>query len=132
MSIYDKVRYLAMRKGMTLPEFAEKMGIARTALYKWRTHSPSIEMVKKVADYFEVPIDYLVDGTNKTNWNIEENSIDLDNIVNSEINLTYCGEELTVAEKRRLDDLLTGMFWEKKERSITKKKDESMNSDKVK
>ena len=59
MAIAAKIRELRMKKGKSLQEVADAVGVSKTHVWeleKGRTENPSLEMLTKLADYFEVPI----------------------------------------------------------------------------
>lgn len=50
----------------------------------------------------------------------DQNELDLEEMLESNVAMTYGGEELTESEKQRVKDILTTVFWEK----IHKERDE--------
>lgn len=44
---------------------------------------------------------------------IEQDELDLEKMLESNIAMTYGGEELTESERQRVKDILTTVFWEK-------------------
>ncbi|MBC1651277.1 helix-turn-helix domain-containing protein [Listeria booriae] len=62
MSIVKRIRSLAADKKITIAELERKLGLANSSIRKWDERMPGIDKVQKVADYFQVPIDYLVGG----------------------------------------------------------------------
>lgn len=60
---------LALRKshGLTRAALAAKLGTTHSAIYKWENelNLPQMETAIKMADYFEVSLDYLM-GRNST------------------------------------------------------------------
>ena len=65
MSIIKNIKQLAESKGVTIPELGTKLGIGKSAVYKWDESSPKTETLQKVADYFNVSIDQLIYGYNR-------------------------------------------------------------------
>lgn len=63
--IYETIKALCDRKGMTIKALEEKAGIANGTIGKWRDSVPSVDTIKKVADVLRVSIDYLVKGGKK-------------------------------------------------------------------
>lgn len=61
--MFDRVKELSDKKGISLTELAQKMEWADKAIYNWKTSKPSIDKVEKVADYFGVSTDYLLSRT---------------------------------------------------------------------
>lgn len=122
MGLYENIKYLASRKGMTIPEFAEEIGVGKTSIYKWKDQNPSFDVVLQVAAYFGVTVEYLVSGSDSPDWATNDDLYDLEEMLNNGVNMAYGGEELTDEEKQRVRDILTGIFWEKKAKQNGKKK----------
>ncbi len=57
--LFDKIRKLSEQRGENLKTVSKKLGLSENAIYKWKTQSPNIENVMKVAEYFNVSLDYL-------------------------------------------------------------------------
>lgn len=63
MSLATRLNQLRIRKGASLQEVADAIGVSKTHIWeleKNRSTNPSIEMLTKLADYFGVTIRYLV------------------------------------------------------------------------
>ena len=58
----ENLKLLREERGVTQREFSQKLGISKTTLcyYEQGKVSPSIEMLIKLANYFNCSIDYLV------------------------------------------------------------------------
>ncbi|MCT4583761.1 MAG: helix-turn-helix domain-containing protein [Peptostreptococcaceae bacterium] len=66
----EKMKLLRKELSLTQAELAEKLNITRSALslYELGKRQPDFETLNKIADFFEVSTDYLLDRTNiKTN-----------------------------------------------------------------
>lgn len=61
MEIFNKVKKLCEEHNISIFELENQIGISRGVLYTWKKSIPSIEKVYKVAKYFNISIDYLVD-----------------------------------------------------------------------
>ena len=57
----DKIQYLCKLKGVSQNKLEKELGFSNGAMSKWDISSPSIDKIEKVADYFDVSIDYLID-----------------------------------------------------------------------
>lgn len=57
-----KIKNLRIQKGKTQQELADLLNISRSTLagYESESKQPSYEMLVKIADYFDVPTDYLL------------------------------------------------------------------------
>jgi len=62
----EKLKELRAKHGLTQATFAEIFNISSGTIAMWETgkRTPDIEMIKKIAEYFEVSVDYLVDHKN--------------------------------------------------------------------
>ena len=54
---------------MTLNRLGLELGFSKGAISYWDTNFPSIDKVHKVADYFNVSVDYLLGRTDKPEIN---------------------------------------------------------------
>ena len=57
-----RLRSLREETGYNIREFAEKFNVGKTTISNWETDNrfPSQEMLIKLADYFDVSLDYLL------------------------------------------------------------------------
>ena len=65
MSLGAKLVELRLRKGQSLQQVASAVGISKTHVWqleKGASENPSIEMLKRLAEHFGVPVTYLVDS----------------------------------------------------------------------
>lgn len=60
MNLYLVVRRLCDEKGTNVNQLEKALGFSHRSISRWDKSSPSIESVKKVADYFGVTVDYLL------------------------------------------------------------------------
>ncbi|WP_165000313.1 helix-turn-helix domain-containing protein [Anaerophilus nitritogenes] len=58
--IVESIKKLCNRQGITLTHLEKKLGFGRGSISKWDKNTPSINRVKKVAEYFNVSLDYLL------------------------------------------------------------------------
>lgn len=61
MTLVEKIRELANRKNMNLPQLEIELGFGNGTISRWKTSSPNTDKLKKVADYFGVSMDSLLD-----------------------------------------------------------------------
>lgn len=59
--IKDIVRELCRQRGMSLTKLEELLQLSNGTIGKWDKVSPKAESLIKVADYFGVSVDYLLD-----------------------------------------------------------------------
>lgn len=60
MSTFDRIKELAKSHGMSLKDLSLKLGMGENSIYRWTNTTPSLDNLQKVADYFDVSIDYLL------------------------------------------------------------------------
>ena len=63
MTVFDRVKELAKKQGISIVELEEKLGFGRNSLYSWKKKTPNWDRLSKVADYFGVTTDYLLGRT---------------------------------------------------------------------
>lgn len=62
MTLLDRVKNLCRNKGISQGKMEKEIGISNGASSKWKTSSPSLEILEKLSNYFEVSVDYLMTG----------------------------------------------------------------------
>lgn len=63
MTVFDRVKKLAEKQGISIVELEEKLDFGRNSLYSWNKKTPNGDRLKKVADFFNVTTDYLLGRT---------------------------------------------------------------------
>lgn len=63
MTVYERIQELSKEHGLSVRELGRKLDIGETTIYKWKTQTPKLDVLEKVADYFDVSVDYLVGRT---------------------------------------------------------------------
>lgn len=68
MAIGDKIQVLRKEHGWSQQQLAKKIGTSGPIVgrYERGEMTPSVEVAKKLADTFDVTLDFLVDDTGKT------------------------------------------------------------------
>ena len=61
--IYENVRKLCEKKGVSIYRLEKDLEFSPSSIVKWKTSKPSVDKMQKVADYFGVPIEYFVEGS---------------------------------------------------------------------
>lgn len=62
-SIFEIVKDLCEKQGISLNTLEEKLGLGRNSLYGLKRNQPSAERLQQIADYFNVSTDYLLGRT---------------------------------------------------------------------
>lgn len=63
MTFYEKLNGLCIQKGTSVTAVAVNLGFSRSLVTTWKNSKgmPRSSTVKKIADYFSVPVDYFYD-----------------------------------------------------------------------
>lgn len=65
MTAFDIVKSLCEEQKLSIVELEERLNFSRNSLYSWKKNKPSSEKLEKVADYFNVSVDYLLGRTDQ-------------------------------------------------------------------
>lgn len=62
--MYKKIEKLMKKKKLTQYMLAKETGIPQSCLSDWKTgrSNPKLDKLKILSDYFDVPIEYFLDG----------------------------------------------------------------------
>ena len=68
MKFADRLKELRISKGLSQKELAKLMGVSSStiSMYEQDQREPSFEIEERIADYFNVDLDYLRGGSNST------------------------------------------------------------------
>ena len=101
MTLVEKIRALARQRDLSLPQLEQELGLGNGTISRWRSSSPNTEKLQKIADYFQVSMDYLL-GREQYLTQKDEKDIakDLDNIIEKLASgedgpASYNGEEIS-------------------------------------
>lgn len=65
MTTLDRVKILCKERGITVPILEERLNIPNNTIYQWKSRTPGTDRLEKVADYFNVSVDYLLGRTDE-------------------------------------------------------------------
>lgn len=63
MTLKDRVKALAQERGISLPALESELGFGNSTIVKWDKSTPNADKLNAVAKYFNVTMDYLLNGT---------------------------------------------------------------------
>lgn len=106
MELRDNIKELATQRKISIAELERTLGFGNGSISKWNKQSPSTEKLKKVADYFDVSTDYLLDREPSKNISVE----DALNAV-----MSYDGKPITDNDREILRGIIEGYLNNKKE-----------------
>lgn len=69
MNFLERLEVLLKEKGVSATKMSLDLGFSKDAVFNWKKRGaiPSGEMLAKVADYFDVSVDYLLGRTDERN-----------------------------------------------------------------
>ncbi|MFW8620858.1 helix-turn-helix domain-containing protein [Enterococcus thailandicus] len=60
MNTYEIIKELAKEKKLSIRQLEINFGYSNGYLAKWKTNTPNSDELKRIADYFNVSVDYLL------------------------------------------------------------------------
>lgn len=96
MTTLERVKELCKSRGITVIRLEEKLEIPKNTIYQWKRIAPSLDKIQKVADFFDVSIDYLLGRT-------DQKSIQEDNTVHT-FAAHHDGDEWTEEELEEIEE----------------------------
>ena len=115
MEFGEILRALREERRLSQSELAKVLNVSNVAIshYERGAREPNNEMLKKVSQYFNVSIDYLL-GKNVPKWATDEDLIIFDEALKRNgVAMTYNGVELSEEDKIKLDAMIKAMLWER-------------------
>lgn len=94
MTLTKRIKELCTKKKVTFAEIERSIGLSNGQIRRWDKVSPRISTLEKVADYFQVSVDFLLGRTSISNYQKY-------NEVAEENNSTYPSVEKEVACDKR-------------------------------
>ncbi|MCY9664510.1 helix-turn-helix domain-containing protein [Paenibacillus alginolyticus] len=110
MKYGDRIALLREKRGLTQEELSNKIGISRAALSHYETNrrEPDYETINKIANFFNVTVDYLLGRTDQPQTVLDHDvrefveHLDLtDESILKKFSLTVDGRVLTPEEAKR-------------------------------
>ncbi len=73
MNTYERIKNIAEKKNVSFYKLSKETGISQATFSKWKSERkcPSTEMLLKVASYFNVTVDYLLNGEEETSYSAD-------------------------------------------------------------
>ncbi|TKI43442.1 helix-turn-helix domain-containing protein [Bacillus mycoides] len=63
MTVVDVIKRLCKEQKITIAELERRIQLSNGQIRKWENQTPGIDKIQKVADYFNVSVDYLLGRT---------------------------------------------------------------------
>ncbi|HEN6676061.1 TPA: helix-turn-helix domain-containing protein [Streptococcus agalactiae] len=116
MSLLDRIKEQAAEKALTLAELERKLDFSNGSLRKWATSTPSGDKIERVADYFNVSVDYLLGRETYEEMKLNQARRDFaDDYIDEEeqqalVMFRKETEGMSEDEKQRFNKALSGMM----------------------
>ena len=75
MSMLDRIKGLAKKRGLTCREIEEKCGLGKNSIYRWDKSWPSADKLNAVANLLDCSMDYLYSGEEHSSLSIEDQEL---------------------------------------------------------
>lgn len=100
MTIGERIAQLRKNRSMSQFQLAKTLNIATSTLgmYETNKRKPNMEMLEKLADFFGVPIDYLLGRETS-----DKSDIDLDRAIDNA--MSFDGKPVTEHDKKMMKQL---------------------------
>lgn len=99
MTMFDNIKNISKRRGLNLKEVAKRSGLGENAIYRWKSETPRIDSIEKVAKTLGVSTTQLT-GEKETET-IKQADIEDDNLM-----LAFDGMEIDEEDKQAIIELL--------------------------
>lgn len=113
-SFGDRLKYLRKLNNMKQSDVAEMLGVSGSAIgsYERSLREPNLELIGKLAERFDVTTDYLIGVSDEMKpTQKSETPTDLRQFLDQQ-QILFNGIPLTETDKRRIMDILTGLFYD--------------------
>lgn len=97
MNTYEIIKTLANGRKMTVAELERKLGLSNGSVSKWAKSTPNSKYLEKVADYFDVSVDYLLGRSAK------QVEFDLDKAIDNA--MSFDGKPVTEHDRKMMKQL---------------------------
>lgn len=122
MDIAEKLKSLMDSKGLSKYRLAKETGVSYTGISKIlnnQTKHPQIDSLKLIADYFGKPLNYFTDDEETINsdipdWANSKDIRDFKKMLEEDAPVMFDGILIEGEARQRVNDILTGLFWEAK------------------
>lgn len=105
MTLFERIKSLANQRDKSMKEVALELGFSENLFYRWKTTEPKARDLQKVADYFNVSVDYLLGREDDSNSN-KVAETELEEALRGA--MTWNGQPLTEQDKEAVRIFLEG------------------------
>ena len=62
MTIFENIEKLCTKNHITITQLERELNFGNCTIFRWKTSSPSVDNLQKVAKYFKVKLEKLLKG----------------------------------------------------------------------
>ena len=109
-STLEKIKELALKRGISLQKVAEDLGYSINYLYTLKEKTPKSDRLKEIADYFNISTDYLLGRTDnpviadKEQFFFEGKEVDVEQLASTA--MRFNGKPLTEEDKKAIQNII--------------------------
>lgn len=101
MTVFERIKKLSKDRGWSLQTVASKAGLGTNSIYKWKSQTPKLDKLDKVANVLNVSVDYLLGKSD-----IEKpKSVEL---TDNDVIMTFEGKPIQEEDRELIKRLLRG------------------------
>jgi len=118
MTLFERVKNIAQKRGMSIAEVERKSGLSENYLYTWKkTDNPRKTTVESVANTLGVSTDELLGNNEKVHnspdWATESDRIDLDKLLQSNTPMGYGEMSMSPEDREKVRNVIEGIYWDR-------------------
>lgn len=92
MTTFERIKELAKKRKLTLSKVNDLAGIGTNSIYRWKTQSPTVNNLKKVAKVLHTSTDYLLGNTDDPSPSTKKENHPYVDITDDETIYSYRGK----------------------------------------
>lgn len=110
--LFERVKFLSEKRGKNIKTVALELELSENYFYSWKTSSPKTEVLQKIADYFDVSLDYLTGRSDNPEIDRSDAASEsLDEMIDNA--MFYNGNPLSDTDREIVKAFLEGKFGSK-------------------
>jgi len=106
--LLERIDELVKEHAMTRAELERKLDLSQGSIRNWNKSMPSVDKIQKVADYFDVSLDYLLGRSDSRKKTTKYTSDDLDKMLDNA--MSFDGKPMTDHDREVIRAYLEGKF----------------------
>jgi len=105
MTVLERIKYLAEKRGKTLRQVTDDLKFSENYLYTLKTKTPNGQTLEKLADYFNVTVDYLLGREQKANYKFDDIPFHVETIKHSDGQFEIKTKHLASVDRNLLQNI---------------------------